>query len=327
MRRRDFISLVGGAAAWPIAARAQQRPLPVIGALITPSQAEFADRVEAFRRGLTEAGFAEGRDVAIEYRWADNQLDRLPALIADLVGRRVAAIFVTGDSIVAVPKLKAATQTIPIVFTTGSDPVAMGMVASLNRPGGNVTGVTSITTELGGKHLELLHEMMPGETRIGMLVNTSNPAGIEGMTEIIQAAAKRLGLAIAIIGAGTNDEIDRAFADLVRQQIRALVVGQDAYFQARREQVAALAMRARVATISGTRRSPEAGGLMSYGSAEDVTRQAGFYVGRILKGAKPGDLPIVQPAKFELIINLRTAKALGVEVPPLLLARADGVIE
>jgi putative ABC transport system substrate-binding protein len=326
--RRDFITLLGGAAAaWPLTAGAQQPAMPVIGALITPSRAEWANSVDGFNRGLSEAGFADGLNVRIEYRFADNQLDRLPALIADLVGRKVAAIFVTGDSVVAVPMLKAATQTIPIVFTTGSDPVARGMVASFNRPGGNVTGATSISTELGGKHLELLHEMMPGETRVGLLVNPNNPLGTEGMTEIIQSAARRLGLDIAILAVGNAEEIDRVFADLVRQRIRALVIGQDAFFTARRDQVAALALRGRVATVSSSRDGAEAGALVSYGSVGDSARQAGVYVGRILKGANPGDLPIVQPTKFELVINLKTAKALGLEISPLLLARADEVIE
>jgi putative ABC transport system substrate-binding protein len=329
MGRRDFITLLGGAAVtWPLAAHTQQAAaLPMIGALITPSRAEWADRMDEFRRGLGEAGFAEGRNIAIEYRWADNQLDRLPALTADLVGRKVAAIFVTGDSVVAVPVLKAATKAIPIVFTTGSDPVARGMVASLNRPGANVTGATSISTELGAKLLELLHEVMPGDTRIGLLVNPRNPAGTEGMIEITQAAGSRLRLEMAVVEAGTVEAIDHAFATFARQKVRALVIGQDAFFLARREQVAALALRHGMATVSSARRSVEAGGLISYGSVDDPARQAGVYVGRILKGANPGDLPIVQPTKFELVINLKTAKTLGLEIAPLLLARADEVIE
>jgi putative tryptophan/tyrosine transport system substrate-binding protein len=327
VRRREFITLLGGAAAWPVVARAQQRAVPVIGALITPSQAEWADRMDEFRLGLGDAGFIEGRNVVIEYRWADNQLDRLPALIADLVGRKVAVIHVTGDSIVSVPMLKAATKAIPIVFTTASDPVARGLVDSLNRPGGNVTGVTSIGTELGPKQLELLHEVVPGANKIGLLVNPKNPRSADAMVQITRAAARRLGLEIAAVDAGTVEEIELAFATFARQQVGAIVLGQDAFFLARREQVAALALRHGMPTVSSTRSAAEAGALMSYGSIDSISRQAGVYVGRILHGASPGDLPIVQPTKFELVINLKTAKALGLEIAPLLLARADQVIE
>jgi ABC-type uncharacterized transport system substrate-binding protein len=327
VRRREFITLLGGAAAWPVVARAQQRAVPVIGALITPSQAEWADRMDEFRLGLGDAGFIEGRNVVIEYRWADNQLDRLPALIADLVGRKVAVIHVTGDSIVSVPMLKAATKAIPIVFTTASDPVARGLVDSLNRPGGNVTGVTSIGTELGPKQLELLHEVVPGANKIGLLVNPKNPRSADAMVQITRAAARRLGLEIAVVDAGTVEEIELAFATFARQQVGAIVLGQDAFFLARREQVAALALRHGMPTVSSTRSAAEAGALMSYGSIDSISRQAGVYVGRILHGASPGDLPIVQPTKFELVINLKTAKALGLEIAPLLLARADQVIE
>jgi putative ABC transport system substrate-binding protein len=327
MRRRDFITFLGSAAAWPLAAHAQQAALPVVGALITPSPQEWADRVEQFRRGLGEAGFTEGRNVTVEYRYANNQMDQLPALIAYFVGRKVAAIFVTGDSVVAVPMLKAATSTIPIVFTTGSDPVARGMVASINRPGGNVTGATSISTELGPKQLELLHEVVPDVGRIGLLMNPGNRAAAEPMIAIIQAAGRRLALEIVVVEAGTVDEIDRAFATFLMRGVQALVVGQDAFFLARREQVAALALRHGMATVSAYRQTTQAGGLVSYGSADDSARQAGVYVGRILKGANPGDLPIMQPTKFEIVINLKTAKALGIQISPLLLARADEVIE
>jgi putative ABC transport system substrate-binding protein len=328
MRRRDFITLLGGAAAaWPLAARAQQAAVPVIGALITPSPSEYVSRVEDFRRGLAETGFVEGRNVAIEYRYADNQLDRLPAFITDLVSRKVAAIYVTGDSVVAVPMLKMATQTIPIVFTTGSDPVAGGMVASLNRPGGNVTGATNLTTELGPKHLELLHELVPTASRVGLLVNPNNPAGTKGVLQMMQPAAGRLGLDIAVIEAGTVEAIDQAFESVARQRIAALVLGQDAFFNARSEQIAALALRYRLPTVSATRSGAEAGALISYGGVESTSRQAGVYVGRILKGDKPADLPVLQPTKFELVINLKTAKALGLTVPYSMQLLADEVIE
>jgi putative ABC transport system substrate-binding protein len=329
--RRNFMTLLAGAAAapslWPLAARAQQSALPVVGALITASPEEWADRVEEFRRGLSEAGFSEGRNVHIEYRYANNQLDRLPALIADLLGRNVAAIFVTGDSMVAVPLLKEATRKTPIVFTTAADPVARGVVASMNRPGGNVTGATSIGSELGPKQIELLHEVVPDAGRIGLLVNPKNPLGTESMVQIHQAAGGQLGLEIVTGEAATVDEIDRAFATFVMRGVRALVIGQDAFFVARREQVAALALRHGMATVSADRQSTEAGGLISYGSVDDPARQAGVYIGRILKGANPGDLPIVQPTKFAIVINLKTAKALGIQISPLLIARADEVIE
>jgi putative ABC transport system substrate-binding protein len=327
MRRRDFLATLGSAAAWSLGARAQQPAVPVIGALITPSPSEYASRVEEFRRGLAEAGFVEGRSVLIEYRYADNQLDRLPAIVTDLVGRKVAAIFVTGDSVVAVPMLKMATQTIPIVFTTGSDPVAGGMVASLNRPGGNVTGATNLTTELGPKHLELLHELVPSASRVGLLVNPINPAGTQSVLQMMQPAAGRLGLDIAVVEVGTVEEIDQAFESFARQRIAALVLGQDAFFNARREQIAALALRYGLPTVSATRSGAEAGALISYGSVESTSRQAGVYVGRILKGDKPADLPVLQPTKFELVVNLKTAKALGLTVPYSMQLLADEVIE
>ena len=327
MQRRQFLTLVGGAAAaWPVAARTQQSAVPVIGALITPSPSEYASRLEEFRRGLGEAGFTEGRNVVIEYRWANNELDRLPALVADLVGRKVAVILVTGNTIVALPMLKAATRTIPIVFTTGSDPVSLGMVASLNRPGGNVTGVTAMSVELGPKSLELLHEAVPGAGKIGLLVNPNN-AGIDVMRRLTQAEAGRLGLEVVVVDAGSANEINIAFATLAQQGVGALVVGSDAVFIARREQVAALALKHRMATASFSRRQAEAGALISYGSVDDNGRQAGVYVGRILKGEKAGDLPVVQPAKFELVVNLKTARAIGVTIPESFLARADEVIE
>jgi putative tryptophan/tyrosine transport system substrate-binding protein len=322
IKRRHFIKLLGGAAAaWPLAARAQQA-MPVIGALITPSQAEWADRMVEFRRGLSNAGFVEGRNVLVEYRWADNQLDRVPALLVDLVGRRVAVIFVTGG-VSAVPAAKAATQTIPIVFTTGSDPVAAGLVASLNRPGGNATGVSGFSGVLGGKRLELLHEALPTVTKIALL---EYPLSAE--TQDVQAAAHRLGLEIIVLSVSTEDEIDRAFATVVQLQIGALFLGNNLFFTSRREQIAALALRNVIPTMSAGREDVAAGQLMGYGAnSADVYRQAGVYVGRILKGEKPADLPVILPTKFELVINLKTAKAIGLTIPESFLLRADELIE
>jgi putative tryptophan/tyrosine transport system substrate-binding protein len=310
VKRREFISLLGGAAAWPLAARAQQ-PMPVIGFLNTFSL--DAGRVAAFKQGLKEAGYIEGQNVTIEYRWADNQIDRLPALVADLVGRRVAVIFASG----------LATQTIPIVFTTGADPVAAGLVASLNRPGGNVTGVSIFSGVLGGKRLELLHEAIPTVTKIALL---EHPSGDD--TRDVQAAASRLGLEIIVFSASTENEIDRAFATIVQLQAGALFLGNHAFFNSRREQIAALALRNAMPTMSADRDSVAAGELMGYGAnSADVYRQAGVYVGRILKGEKPGDLPVMLPTKFDLVINLKTAKALRLTIPESFLLRADEVIE
>jgi putative ABC transport system substrate-binding protein len=320
MRRRDFIALLGGAAVWPLVAHAQQRALPVIGFLSTFSAA--ADRAAAFKQGLKEAGYVEGQNVAIEYRWADNQIDRLPALLADLVGRRVAVIFATGG-VAAVPAAKAATQTIPIVFTTGTDPVAAGLVASLNRPGGNVTGVSQFSGVLGSKRLELLHEALPTVTRFALL---ESPRSEE--TRDVQAAASRLGLEIVVLYASTENEIDRAFATIVQHQSGALSLGSNAFFTARREQIAALALRNAIPTMSGIPDDVAAGALMGYGAnPADVYRQAGIYVGRILKGEKAGDLPVMLPTKFDLVINLKTAKALGLKIPESFLLRADEIIE
>jgi putative ABC transport system substrate-binding protein len=331
MKRRQFITLLGSAAApsslWPLAGRAQQLAMPVVGALITPSQAEWADRMIEFRRGLNDAGFVEGRNVAIEYRWADNQLQRLPALLADLVSRRVAVIFVTGG-VGAVPAAKALTQTIPIVFTTGSDPVATGLVASLNRPGSNVTGVTQFSGVLGGKRLELLHEAIPTVTKIALLVYPVNQIGAVLDTEDAQAAAHRLGLEVITLSVSTEDEIDQAFAKAVQMQAGAVFLGSDAFFSSRREQIARLALRNSMPTMSANRDGVAAGELMGYdASSADVYRQAGVYVGRILKGAKPADLPVMLPTRFDLVINLKTAKALGLTIPESFLLRADEVIE
>jgi putative tryptophan/tyrosine transport system substrate-binding protein len=280
----------------------------------------------ALRRGLGETGFVEGRNVAVEYRWAEGHFDRLPAMAADLVGRKVAVI-VAGGSIDGIRATMAATRVIPIVFTTGADPVAGGLVASLNRPGGNVTGATFLGSEVTAKRLELLHEAMPRATRIVVLVNPNNPTILQDASQGAQMAARRLGLEIIIINASTEGEIDAAFVTAVAQRADAITI-HDAYFESRRDQIAALALRHALPAIGPQRTTVVAGGLMSYGANfADTYRQAGVYVGRILKGEKPADLPVIQPTKFELVINLKTAKALGIDVPPTLLARADEVIE
>jgi putative ABC transport system substrate-binding protein len=325
-KRRELMTLLGAVAAWPLAARAQQRSLPVIGVLYGVSAAEWTRPMGGFHRGLGEAGFVEGRNVAIEYRWADGKPDRMSALAADLVARNVAVILV-GASLPGVRAVKAATQTIPIVFTTNTDPVAAGVVASLNRPGGNATGVTGLGSELGPKRLELLHELIPGATRFAVLVNPSNPVTMQDGIQGGLTAARRLGLEIIVVKASTEQEIEVAFATAVEQQAAALI-GNDAYFESRRDLIAALGLRHRIPVTLGSRESVVAGALMSYGaSIVDFYRQAGAYVGRILKGEKPADLPVLQPTKFELIINLKTVKALGLVMPPTLLATADEVLE
>jgi putative tryptophan/tyrosine transport system substrate-binding protein len=328
MRRRTFITLIGGAtAAWPVTARAQQPSMPVIGLLYAVSAEEWADRTAAMRQGLNESGFVEGRNVAIEYRWADGHLDRLPAMAADLVGRKVAVILVGGSS-VGNRAAMAATQSIPIVFTSGIDPVTAGFVTSLNKPGGNVTGVALVVSELGSKRLELLHELIPTAKKIALLVNPRNPEVSKFDIESGEKAARRLGLEINVVEGGTESDIEGAFATAVRQQVAALQVGSDAFFQNQREQIAALALRHAMPTISSTPEEATAGSLMSYGADPiDVYRQAGIYVGRILKGEKPADLPVVLPTKFKLTINLKTAKALGLTIPESFLLRADRVIE
>jgi len=325
MRRRDFIALVGSsAAAWPLAARAQQ-PMPVVGYLDASSPAATAPRVAVFRQGLAEAGYVEGRNVAIAYLWAEGQYDRLPEMAAELVRRQVAVI--VAGPIPAAVAAKAATTTIPLVFYVAGDPVKLGLVASLARPGGNATGVNNFQAELGAKQLELLRELLPTAARIGLLINPTNP-NVEGVTKDVTAASSATGVQIDVVRASDSREIEAAFATLVRNRADALVVGADSFFTNRRLQVATLATRHAIPAVYIGRESVEAGGLMSYRtSLTEVYRQLGAYAGRILKGDKPADLPVVQSTKFELVINLITAKALGLTVPPTLLTRADEVIE
>jgi putative tryptophan/tyrosine transport system substrate-binding protein len=326
MRRRDFITLLGAAAAWPPMARAQQPPMPVIGFLHIGSPGPFASHVTAFRRGLNETGFSEGRNVAIEYRWAEGQYDRLPALAADLVRSQVTVIAACATSAPGLAA-KAATSTIPIVFQTGSDPVQDGLVASMNRPGRNVTGVSRLAVTIEPKRLELLHELSPKATVIGLLVNPTNPRS-ELVVQQIEEAARALGLRLHILKASTEGELDGAFASLVQLAVGALLVAQEPSYLRWRDHIVALAARHAIPATYGDREYPAAGGLMSYdASLADSFRQVGVYVGRVLKGEKPADLPVMQPTKFELVLNLKTAKALGLTVPDKLLALADGVIE
>jgi putative ABC transport system substrate-binding protein len=326
VRRRDFIKLVGGgAAAWPLAAHAQKPAMPVVAYFSAGSSTGDARPAEAFVKGLAEAGFEDGKTVKIEYHWADGQYDRLPALAADLVRRGATLIAAFGTP--AVRAAKAATATIPIVFTTIADPVQVGFVASLNRPGGNMTGLTLLSVEVGPKLLEMLHGTVPSATAIGLLLNPTNPNS-EAQSKNTQEAARRLGLELPILHASTVQDFDTVFAKLRELGAGALIIGQDVFFNAEMARLAALALRYGIPATYPQAEFAAAGGLMSYGaSRNDVWRQAGIQVGRVLKGEKPAELPVVQPTKFELTINLKTAKALGMTLPPSLLAGADEVIE
>jgi ABC-type uncharacterized transport system substrate-binding protein len=327
LRRREFITLFGGAAAaWPLTARAQQAAMPVIGVLDARSPGTTENSMRAFREGLKDTGYIAGENVALEYRWAEDQIDRLPALAADLVQRR--ATVIAAISPTAALAAKAAIATIPIVFIVNEDPVRLGLVASLARPGGNLTGINILTAEVTAKRLDLLRELMPSATRVGVLVNPVNATNTETTLREMAAAARTTGLQVKVLNASTSREIDAAFASLLHERPDALFVGAEPYFYSRRVQLAVLAASHRLPAIYSQRDFVVAGGLMSYGTnIADAFRQIGVYAGRILKGTKPADLPVVQASKFELVINLPTARALGLEVPPMLLARADEVIE
>jgi putative ABC transport system substrate-binding protein len=324
VRRREFITLLGGAAAaWPLAARAQH--VPVIGFLRSTSIERSMHLVSAFRQGLKEAGYSEGENVTIEYRSAEGQYDRLPELAADLIQRQVKVIVATGGNAPALAA-KALTSTIPIVFT-GVDPVQAGLVASLSRPGGNVTGVNLLSTEIGSKRLGLLHELAPNATTIALLNNPKGP-DVEGHLQDVQSAARSLGKQIRVLNAASESEIDAAFVAMARERLGALLVNTDPFLSSRRDQIVTLANHYKLPALYEWRELAVAGGLVSYGpSHTEPYRLVGIYTGRILKGAKPSDLPVIQSTKFELVINLKTARALGIEVPPTLLARADEVIE
>jgi putative tryptophan/tyrosine transport system substrate-binding protein len=328
LKRRDFITVLGGAAAaWPFAVRAQQPAMPVIGFLDSRSPDALSDRLRAFRLGLKDSGYVEGDNVLIVYRWAENQFDRLPALAAELVSRRVTVITTTGPPIGAFAA-KEATATIPIVFMAAEDPVRLGLVTSLARPGGNLTGVNFLNVELVAKQLELLRELIPRVARVALFVNPQNPTSTESTLRDVEPAARAMGLQIQVLRASTSPEIDAAFATIARERPDALFVNQDAFFASRRVQLVQLVAHHRVPAIYTQREFPEIGGLMSYGSnILDAYRQVGTYSGLILKGAKPADLPVMQASKFELVINAQTARMLGLTVPPTLIATADEVIE
>jgi putative tryptophan/tyrosine transport system substrate-binding protein len=324
MRRREFITLIGGAAAWPLTARAEQPALPVVGFIRSTSRAASAHLVASFRRGLKEAGYTEGENVTVEYRWADNQIDGLPALVADLMRQKMAVIVANVTSAFAV---KAATTAIPVVFVTGNDPVKDGLVINFNRPGGNLTGVVFFSDELGTKRLELFRQLVPKATTIGVLVSSNNP-GNEQERHNVEAAARATGLQTIILDATSDPEIETAFATLVKRRVGAVFVGSGAFLFSNRDQLVALAARHRIPASYSLREFVTAGGLMSYGaSITESYRQAGIYAGRILKGEKPAELPVVRSTKFEFVLNLKTAKALGLDIPPTLLALADEVIE
>ena len=328
MKRREFITLLGGAAAaWPIAARGQQPAMPVIGFLNATSPEGSTERLRGFHQGLKDTGYVERENVAIEHRWAENQTDRLPELATELVRRQVAVI-TTGGGPTAPLAAKAATTKIPIVFAVGEDPVRLGLVASLNRPGGNLTGINFFNTELTAKRLELLREVVPGAVRVAVLVNPTIAANTESVVRDVGAAARAIGLQVQVLNASTSREIEAAFATFVRERPDALIVSLDPFLNSRRAQLVNLASRLALPAAFSFRDFVEIGGLMSYGAnIADAFRHVGVYTGRILKGAKPADLPGVQASKFELVINAQTARMLGLTVPPTLLARADEVIE
>jgi putative ABC transport system substrate-binding protein len=326
VRRREFITLLGGAAAWPLTARAQQPKMPVIGYLDTASASTTAHLVAAFRQGLSSAGYDEGRNVAIEYRWPDGDYDKLPGLAADLVRSNVAVIATINTPTILAAK--AATKTIPIVFGVGVDPVKFGLVESLNRPGGNLTGLTQLNIEMEPKRVQLLHDLAPSAPSIALLINPTSPAYSEAATASVQGAARVLGLRLLVLNASTQSGIEAAFATLAAEQARLLLVSGDSFLVAQREQLVALAARHAVPTLYHRREFTAVGGLMSYGPPlSEVYYHVGAFTGRILKGDKPAGMPVHQSTKFELVINLKTAKALGLDFPPTLLAIADEVIE
>ena len=327
MRRREFIAGLGSAAAWPVVAQAQQKQMPVVGFIAAESTDRNTDLPAAFRRGLNEAGFIEGRDVAIEYRWANLQLDRLPSLAADLVRRQVAVIAATG-SVATALAAKQATTTIPIVFNIGVDPVKEGLVAAFNKPGGNITGITSVNNQLGTKWIGLMHELLPNAMRFAVLADPKDPMNVVAMITDMQRGAAALGLQLEVLYASASSELETSFVDVTQKQAAALMITPSALFLDQRAQIATLASRDGVPAIYANRNFPAAGGLMSYGSNwTDTFRQSGIYCGRILRGEKPSDLPVMQAIKFELVINLKIAKALGLTIPETLLATADEVIQ
>ncbi len=329
MKRRQFMTLLGGAAAWPLAARAQQQAMPVVGFIHSgmPTHPIYQAQLAAFRQGLKEGGgFSEGQNMQIEYRWAEDNVNRLPELAADLVRRNVNVITAVGGPASNLAA-KRATATIPVVFNTGADPVEVGLVANVRRPGGNVTGITFFAEELGGKALGLLHELVPRVKTIGLMVNPGNPEAPRSTANTV-AAARNLGLAMGIVNAGTPSEIEKAFETMVERKVGGLLVGADAFYGGRIPELVSLATRHKMPTMFSRREFAEAGGLMSYGtSVIDAYRQTGIYVARILKGDKPGELPVMQATKFEFVINLKTAKALGIDVPMAFSAGADEIIE